>query len=139
LPIETTTAVAAAVPAAIHPPRPVLASVLRGLRRRCPHCGVGRSFMGYLKLQAECPHCGEPLGHIRADDFPPYITILIVGHIVVPTVLLVEQNLAPPMAVQMLLWPGLTIALTLAGLPLVKGAVVGLMWALRLRGDEQQG
>lgn len=138
MPIETTS-VAAPATAAIHPPRPVLTSVLRGLRRRCPHCGVGRGFTGYLKVQAECPHCGEPLGHIRADDFPPYITILIVGHIVVPLLLFVEQALSPPMAVQMILWPGLTAVLTLTGLPFVKGGVVGLMWALRLRGDERQG
>jgi uncharacterized protein (DUF983 family) len=134
VPIQSTS-----VPSAACVPRSVTTSVLRGLRRRCPNCGVGASFMGYLKLREACPHCGEALGHIRADDFPPYLTILIVGHIVVPLLLLTEQILSPPMAVQMLLWPGLTVALTLAGLPRVKGAVVGLMWALRLRGDERQG
>lgn len=118
-------------------PRPVGAAVMRGLRRRCPACGVGTSFLGYLRLAPACAHCGEPLGHIRADDFPPYLTTLVVGHIVVPAVLMVEQAFAPPLALRMIAWPALALALTLAALPVIKGGVVGLMWALRLRGDER--
>ena len=79
-----------------------------------------------------------PLSQIRADDFPPYLTIFIVGHIVVPLVLFSEQTMEIPLAVQMLFWPLLTLALSLAALPLLKGAVVGLMWALRLRGGDEQ-
>lgn len=137
MPIETSFPAAAVAPAA---PRPATGTaVRRGLRRRCPNCGIGASFRSYLTLNEACDHCGEPLGHIRADDFPPYITILVVGHLIVPMVLMVEQFYAPSMALQLALWPALTLALTLAGLPIVKGGVVGLMWSLRLRGDEKQG
>lgn len=85
---------------------------------------------GYLTLRDSCAECGEPLGHFRADDFPPYLTILVVGHIVVPLVLLMEQLYSPPLGLQMVGWPLLTLALTLLTLPFVKGGVVGLMWAI---------
>ncbi|MGF1626223.1 MAG: DUF983 domain-containing protein [Alphaproteobacteria bacterium] len=123
-------------PAGAPPTRPVRSSVGRGLRRRCPACGEGRLFAGYLKIADHCPHCGAAFGQIRADDIPPYVTILIVGHIVVPLILLVYQNFQPPTWLSMTVWPLLTLALTLLLLPLVKGGIVGLMWCLRLRGDE---
>ena len=120
------------------PQRPVTQAMRRGLMRRCPQCGVGRSMRGYLKVRECCDHCGEALGHIRADDLPPYVTILVVGHVIVPLVLWVEQAYAPPAGIQMVVWPLLTAVLTLLTLPYFKGSVLGLMWALRLRGDERQ-
>ena len=117
---------------------PLWSAVLRGLRRRCPACGTGRSFRAYLKLRQQCDVCGESLGHFRADDIPPYATIFLVGHMVVPLVLWTERHHAPPIAAQMIGWPLLTGLLTLLLLPFVKGGVVGLMWRLGLRGDERQ-
>lgn len=116
---------------------PLGLAMLRGLARRCPSCGVGHSFRGYLKVM-DCPHCGEALGHIRADDFPPYLTIAIVGHMVVPLLLMTEQFLAPPVWVQLSIALPVSLALTLTLLPRVKGAILGLMWHLGLRGDETQ-
>lgn len=119
-------------------PRPGFATALmRGLQRRCPACGIGHSFRAYLKVADACGHCGEPLGHIRADDMPPYFTIFIVGHVIVALVLMVEQSHAPALWLQMLVWPTLTLLMTLALLPYVKGGVVGAMWALGLARDEQ--
>ncbi|MFN4089134.1 MAG: DUF983 domain-containing protein [Alphaproteobacteria bacterium] len=117
--------------------RPVLPAILRGLRRRCPACGGGRCLRAYLKA-ADCDHCGAPLGAIRADDLPPYVTIFLVGHIVVPLALMLERTSAPPFWLQMTLWPTVTAALTLLLLPYVKGGAIGLLWALGLRGDERQ-
>src|SRR5690606_4208991 len=111
--------------------------VLRGLVRRCPACGRGRMFAGYLKLRERCDSCSEPLGHIRADDFPPYITILLVGHIIVPLVLYVYQTWQLPTWIGLTIWPTLTLVLTLTLLPLIKGGVVGVMWSLGLRGRER--
>ena len=111
---------------------------MRGLARRCPSCGESHSFSGYLRVKELCPTCQEPLGRIRADDFPPYCTIFVVGHVVVPLVLALERGYGPPAWVHLAIWPAATIAMTLALLPYIKGAVVGLMWALRLRGDENQ-
>jgi len=119
--------------------RPGLLSVLlRGIRRRCPNCGRGRVLHSYLKVIPSCDSCTEPLGHIRADDFPPYITILIVGHIMVPLVLYTERTYSLPTWIQMSIWPPMALILMLVFLPIAKGACVGLMWHLGLQGDERQ-
>ncbi len=114
-------------------------ALANGLRRRCPACGRGRAFRGYLAQVEACACCGLRLARIRADDFPPYIAILITGHVVVPLLLFVEQSWAPALWLQALVWP--TLALALAGLllPVAKGGVLGAMWALGLTGEERQG
>ncbi len=116
--------------------RPMLRTLFRGLLRRCPACGVGKSLKGYVKVADSCSNCGEALGHIRADDIPPYFTILIVGHMIVPSILYLEQNAPPEFWVHMAIWPALTLLLTLVLLPRVKGVIVNLLWALKIRGDE---
>ena len=139
--IEITTP-AASRPLGMPPDQPprtsFVAAMARGFRRRCPNCGRGALFRAYLKPADACPACGEALGHIRADDAPPYFTIIVVGHIVVSLILFVEMNYRPPMWVHMAIWPALTLALTLTLLPHIKGALVGLMWRLKLKGDEFQ-
>ena len=119
-------------------PRSLLQSVKRGFGRKCPSCGKGRIFRGYIAMSDSCDSCAEPLGRISTADIAPYFTILIVGHIVVPLTLLSEQLAAPPLWFQMTFWPLATLALTFLVLPRVKGAVVGWMWSLRMRGDEFQ-
>lgn len=78
------------------------------------------------------------LGRIRTDDIAPYFTILIVGHLIVPGLLLVEQNFHPPVLFHWLVWIPLTLALMFLLLPRVKGATLALMWFFGLRGDEQR-
>ena len=112
-------------------------AMLRGLRGLCPACNTGRMFRAYLKVADHCPSCGEDLSHQRADDFPAYIVIVIVGHILVPIVLLVETEIAPPLWVGMTLWPAAVVALSLALIQPVKGAIVGMQWALGMHGFEQ--
>lgn len=116
------------------PPRDVMTSMLRGLRRKCPNCGTGNLFAGFLKVSHSCTHCGEDLHHHRADDAPPYFTILIVGHIVVPFVLLVETLYRPDFWLQAAFWLPLTVGLTLLALPPIKGCLVALQWALYMHG-----
>ncbi len=114
--------------------RPLFPAMLRGFRQRCPQCGRGRVFGRFLKVNAECPDCGEALHHHRADDAPPYFTILIVGHIIVPLMLLLEQKVQPEPWVHMTLWVPLTLALSLWLLPRIKGSLIGLQWAKRMHG-----
>jgi uncharacterized protein (DUF983 family) len=109
--------------------------ILRGWRRRCPSCGRGELLRRFLKPVDACGACGEPFGHIRADDFPPYLTILIVGHVVVPLVLMAHQR-GLPVEIATVLWVPVTLAMTLLLLPRCKGAVIGLMWSLGLTGNE---
>ncbi|HEX6960119.1 MAG TPA: DUF983 domain-containing protein [Ferrovibrio sp.] len=114
--------------------RPAGAAMLRGWRRRCPQCGEGGIFAGYLAVNPQCPSCGLALSGHRADDAPPYFTILIVGHIIVPLMLLLEQHLHPAEWVHMALWLPLTLLLSLWLLPHIKGSLIGLQWAKRMHG-----
>ena len=116
----------------------VLTSVSRGFRNRCPKCGDGVLLAGYLSPHETCASCGAPNGDIKAHDAPPYLTILIVGHIVVPLLVIVERMASPPTWVQLAIWLPVTLLLTLGLLPRVKGAWMGFMSALRLRGSERQ-
>lgn len=116
------------------PERDVWLAMKRGLRCRCPHCGEGKLFRAFLKVNNTCPACGEALFHHRADDLPAYLVIVIVGHIVVPVALSVETNFAPPIPLQLAIYLPLTLVSALLLLQPVKGAVVGLQWALRMHG-----
>jgi uncharacterized protein (DUF983 family) len=111
-------------------------AMTHGFFGRCPNCGAGKMFRAYLKVADECPACGEPLHHQRADDFPAYIVIVLVGHIVVPLVLAVETAWAPPTWLHMVIWPALIAVLALGLLQPVKGAIVALQWVLGMHGFE---
>ena len=117
------------------PERPLGLAVRRGLAGRCPHCGEGRLFRAYLKVNNACPVCGEDFTPQRADDAPAYVTILIVCHFVVAGVVAAE-DLWPnsPVLVAALVWAALAAALSLAMLPRVKGALIGYQWAARMHG-----
>jgi uncharacterized protein (DUF983 family) len=114
--------------------RNLKSAILRGLRKSCPACGKGYLFTSYLGVRAECSNCGEDLHHQRADDAPPYFTMMIVGHTVVPLLLLVEKIWRPDLWIHFVIWLPLTLIMTLSLLPRVKGATVGLQWALRMHG-----
>ena len=100
----------------------------RGLRHRCPRCGKGGIYRAYIKVRDACPSCDLGFAGFRTDDAPPYFTILLVGHIVVPGMLLLEQFAHPPAWAQTALWVPATLFLSLALLPRVKGALLGLHW-----------
>ena len=112
------------------PRRDTLLAMRRGFGQRCPHCGKGALFWKYLKVSDRCPSCEEPLHHQRADDAPAYFTIVIVGHFIVGGVLALHKGLAPPEWVQLAIWMPLTLLSCLWLLPRIKGALVGLQWAL---------
>jgi uncharacterized protein (DUF983 family) len=113
------------------------AVVMRGLRGVCPACGHGRMFRKFLKVADECPECGEELHHHRADDFPAYLDIVIVGHILVPIVLAVETEIAPRLWLSMTMWPLIALVMTLAFLQPIKGAVVAMQWFGGMHGFEE--
>ncbi len=116
------------------PERPAGKAIRNGARRKCPKCGIGPLYRSYLKPVEACANCNEELYHHRADDAPPYFTILIVGHTIVPAILLVEKTIRPDLWTHAAIWLPLTIILSLAILPVVKGALIGLQWAFRMHG-----
>ena len=114
--------------------RDVWAAMKRGFRGRCPRCGEGKLFRAFLKTADNCSVCGLDFTPHRADDLPAYLVIVIVGHVMVPIFLLIETNYAPPVWLQLSIYLPLVLFASLALLQPVKGAVVGLQWALRMHG-----
>src|SRR5260370_42432532 len=108
-------------------------AVRRGFLERCPNCGKRLLFRAYLKVVDTCPVCGEDLHHQRADDAPPYITMLVVGHLIVAGVLAGEDARPnAPMRISALARIWLTVVVFLLLLPRAKGALVRLQLALPL-------
>ena len=103
----------------------------RGLLGRCPNCGEGHLFSGYLKVQPRCEACGHENGQYRADDGPAYFTILLVGHLVVAPLLCFSFIWTWPPAAVVAVTFSLIVGATLTLLPLVKGAFIGVQWATR--------
>ena len=117
-------------------PSPALIAIVRGLRGRCSCCGEGRMFRAFLKVRDQCEVCGEELYHHRADDFPAYVVIFIVGHALVPLVLFVETHFSPSYWTHVALWLPTTLVLVLGLLQPVKGVIVALQWSMGMHGFE---
>jgi uncharacterized protein (DUF983 family) len=114
-------------------PHPSMTTAIgRGLMGRCPACGKSHLFNGFLRVVAECTNCGAPLGLARADDVPPYITILITGHVVVPLLFMVDRMGEPPIWLMSAIFLPLTFLLAVGLLQPVKGGVVGVMMSLNM-------
>lgn len=121
----------------LHQERPAKPAMWRGYRRRCPNCGEGAMFDGYLKVTDSCATCGEELHHHRADDGPAYLTILVVGHLMAPLIHVLFTKFRPePLIFASVLTVGV-VALSLYLLPRLKGVVVGIQWAKRMHGFGQ--
>jgi uncharacterized protein (DUF983 family) len=116
------------------PARPVYEALKRGFFGRCPHCGQGKLFRAFLKSVDRCEHCGEEFHHHRADDLPAYLVIAIVGHVVVGAFMAVELTTVWPNWLHLSIWVPITLIMSLALLQPVKGAVIGLQWALYMHG-----
>lgn len=101
----------------------------RGLGLRCPECGQGRLFKRFLKVAESCEACGTDNTRYPSDDAPPYLTVVIVGHLILPLAILSYEAWLPFMWLNLGIWVSLAIVLTLVMLPFVKGAVVGFAWA----------
>jgi uncharacterized protein (DUF983 family) len=102
----------------------------RGFTMRCPNCGEGKLFGRFLKVVPHCAVCGEDFTPQRADDFPAYLVIVVIGHITIPAVLIVEEAFAPPLWLQYLIWLPFIAFGALALLQPTKGTVVALQWQL---------
>lgn len=118
----------------IRPDRPIGPAIGHGLRGRCPACGEGRLFARFLKAAPACPRCGLRLDAHQADDFPAYIVILLLGHMLVPLMIEVNAAFAIPIGWQALIWPGLAILLAVALIQPVKGGVIAFQWTRRMAG-----
>ena len=119
---------------AIGAKRDLWSAMKRGFRGRCPRCGEGKLFRAFLKTANNCSVCDLDFTPHRADDLPAYLVIVIVGHIVVPIALWIETNYSPAVWLQLAIYLPITFVMSLALLQPVKGTVVGMQWALKMHG-----
>jgi uncharacterized protein (DUF983 family) len=102
--------------------------IARGLRGRCPHCGNGPLFKGFLDLQRRCENCGLDYSFADAGDGPAVFAILIGGFIVVFAAMVMEILYQPPYWVHAALWVPLIFIMTLAPLRPIKGLLIALQY-----------
>ena len=123
----------AAMAEIIHPLR---RSVFRGVQGRCPACGKAPLFWKYLKVNGRCEACGHDLARYPADDGPAYLTILLVGHLLVAPLLFfpIVWKSSPAYSLPLIMIP--LAVLTLLILPRVKGGWVGMMYALGVKNTD---
>jgi uncharacterized protein (DUF983 family) len=109
---------------------PLKRSVFRGLGGHCPACGKGPLFWKYLKVNGRCEICEQDLARYPADDGPAYLTIVLVGHLIVAPLLLfpIIWRAPPAYTLPLVLLP--LAVLTLLLLPRIKGGWIGMMYAL---------
>lgn len=111
-------------------------AIWRGARFQCPACGKGKLYFRYLKPVSKCATCGEDLSNIRAEDGPSWFTILLLGPLLVPFVLLAVVNGLSSSLLAPLLVAALVGGVLLV-LPRVKGGFIGALWALQIvSGDD---
>jgi uncharacterized protein (DUF983 family) len=99
-----------------------------GLAGRCPACGKGRLFQGFLALRPHCDSCGLDYAFADSGDGPAVFVILIGGFVIVGAALVVEILYQPPLWLHALLWAPLILVVTLAPLRLLKGLLIALQY-----------
>jgi uncharacterized protein (DUF983 family) len=113
---------------ALYPPQPPIAT---GLRGRCPRCGQGRLFAGFLAVAPRCAVCGLDLSFADSADGPAVFVILFAGFIVAGAALLVEIAYTPPIWLHAILWGPLVLVVCLTLLRPLKGVLIALQYVHR--------
>jgi uncharacterized protein (DUF983 family) len=110
-------------------PLPTLAeSALRGIACKCPRCGKGKIYTGFLTLRPRCEACGLDFAFMDSGDGPAIFMIMIAGAIVVAAALIVEVKYAPPLWLHAVLWLPLILATTLLPLRAMKSLLIALQY-----------
>lgn len=107
-------------------------AIRRGLTGRCPNCGTGSLFAGFIEQQERCDTCGEHLGRDEVDLLVPFIVVMIVAHVLILVMLVMELSGSASPLVYLLVLVPLSIIVPLAMIRPVKGAVIGMQWARQL-------
>ena len=107
---------------------PSLSPFGTGVACRCPRCGKGPLFEGFLSVAARCTACGLDLGKADSGDGPAVFVIFILGVLVVPLALVLEGRFAPPMWLHLAIWPLAIVGGALALLRPMKGLMIALQY-----------
>lgn len=108
---------------------PPASPVSAGLAGRCPRCGQGRLFQGYIKVRPRCEACDLDFAFVDSGDGPAVFIMMLVGFVVVGGALAVEILFKPPMWVHLMLWIPLTLGLALGMLRPLKGLMIAQQYA----------
>jgi len=106
----------------------LIESALRGIACKCPRCGKGKLYAGFLTLAPRCQSCGLDYAFIDAGDGPAVFIIMIAGAIVVGSALIVEVKYQPPFWLHAVLWLPLILATTLLPLRAMKSLLIALQY-----------
>ena len=109
-------------------PPTLIESAIRGIACKCPRCGNGKLFAGFLTLRANCEACGLDYAFIDTGDGPAVFIIMIAGAIVVAAALIVEVKYQPPFWLHAVLWLPLILATTLLPLRAMKSLLIALQF-----------
>lgn len=118
----------------IDAPRAAWPAIKRGCAKKCPRCGAKTLFTSYTKIAPSCGECGQDFTGHRADDAPPYVTMMIVGHALAIPMVETVRHLDVPVGIQLLVWMTIALAMTLWLLPVTKGGLIAFQWAQRMHG-----
>jgi uncharacterized protein (DUF983 family) len=110
---------------------PIWQAMIRGFLQRCPGCGKGHLFRAYLKPVDACADCGEAFGHIRADDGPGWLTVMVTGHVIVALMLTANAVLFMPLWMSLSGFIALSGAMVLGLLQRAKGIFIGMIWSMK--------
>lgn len=116
-------------------PQPIATTIRHGLVCRCPRCGKGPVFAGFLKPAARCSACDLDLGFADSGDGPAIFIIFIVGFLILALAGITESIWHPAPFIHLLLWLPMTVILCLALLRPFKGVMI----ALQYRNDAREG
>lgn len=108
----------------VKPPSPMVA----GLKGRCPRCGKGRLFQGFLTVRPRCEYCNLDFSFVDSADGPAVFVSFFSGAVVAASALAVELLYAPPYWVHALLWVPLVLITTLLPLRPAKGLLIALQY-----------
>jgi len=109
-------------------------SIKRGMLNTCPACGSGKLFKSFLKPVDNCAACGEAMYHHRSDDLPPYLAIVVIGHLIIGGYMATDLVWPMPLWLTFAIWTPITLIATLLIIQPIKGGVIGLQWALKMHG-----
>lgn len=114
-----------------------IAALVRGAKCHCPRCGEAALFRKWLKPVDRCPHCRQDWSVQQADDFPAYIGIFVVGHLLAPVVIAMISGGISPLLTLAIILP-VSVVMLIAMLQPTKGAVIGFLWWHGIGAFEQE-
>ena len=115
-------------------PQRLRTAIWRGVKSECPRCGQAKLFAKFLRPVSHCPSCHQDWSQHQADDFPPYVSIFLTGHLLAPVMIMLGGSAALSLGTQIGIAVVLAGIMMLAFLQPAKGGVIALQWWMGMHG-----